>query len=241
MSEVNNSDQDKVETVAMQRVDAAGWPADTAVMPQATLREPAEATADTMVMPRNADTEVIPQAASQQDAQAPGDTTVMPQAASAAAPDAASSDAQTPSVRPAVPRTDIPLDELARQRQAAGEEPRQAHPLGDNTVPMYTGAQAGPVAAASSAPAVIHTPAPSGVSTGTVVLGALLVVLGVAAIIMAGMVPNWPFGAVDPWVVAAVSIGVVGVALVVIAIVWAIVNATASARRDRDKSADATH
>ena len=106
---------------------------------------------------------------------------------------------------------------------------------------MYTGAQAGPVAATSSAPAVIHTPAPSGVSTGTVVLGALLVVLGVAAIIMAGMVPNWPFGAVDPWVVAAVSIGVVGVALVVIAIVWAIVNATASARRDRDKSADATH
>ena len=236
MSEVNNSDQDKVETVAMQQVDAAERPADTAVMPQATLREPAEATADTMVMPRNADTEVIPQAASQQDAQAPGDTTVMPQAASAAAPDA-----QTPSVRPAVPRTDIPLDELARQRQAAGEEPRQAHPLGDNTVPMYTGAQAGPVAAASSAPAVIHTPAPSGVSTGTVVLGALLVVLGVAAIIMAGMVPNWPFGAVDPWVVAAVSIGVVGVALVVIAIVWAIVNATASARRDRDKSADATH
>ena len=236
MSEVNNSDQDKVETVAMQQVDAAERPADTAVMPQATLREPAEATADTMVMPRNADTEVIPQAASQQDAQAPGDTTVMPQAASAAAPDA-----QTPSVRPAVQRTDIPLDELARQRQAAGEEPRQAHPLGDNTVPMYTGAQAGPVAAASSAPAVIHTPAPSGVSTGTVVLGALLVVLGVAAIIMAGMVPNWPFGAVDPWVVAAVSIGVVGVALVVIAIVWAIVNATASARRDRDKSADATH
>ena len=236
MSEVNNSDQDKVETVAMQQVDAAERPADTAVMPQATLREPAEATADTMVMPRNADTEVIPQAASQQDAQAPGDTTVMPQAASAAAPDA-----QTPSVRPAVPRTDIPLDELARQRQTAGEEPRQAHPLGDNTVPMYTGAQAGPVAATSSAPAVIHTPAPSGVSTGTVVLGALLVVLGVAAIIMAGMVPNWPFGAVDPWVVAAVSIGVVGVALVVIAIVWAIVNATASARRDRDKSADATH
>ncbi|MCI5861177.1 hypothetical protein [Bifidobacterium boum] len=236
MSEVNNSDQDKVETVAMQQVDAAERPADTAVMPQATLREPAEATADTMVMPRNADTEVIPQAASQQDAQAPGDTTVMPQAASAAAPDA-----QTPSVRPAVPRTDIPLDELARQRQAAGEEPRQAHPLGDNTVPMYTGAQAGPVASTSSAPAVIHTPAPSGVSTGTVVLGALLVVLGVAAIIMAGMVPNWPFGAVDPWVVAAVSIGVVGVALVVIAIVWAIVNATASARRDRDKSADATH
>lgn len=236
MSEVNNSDQDKVETVAVQQVDAAERPADTAVMPQATLREPAEATADTMVMPRNADTEVIPQAASQQDAQAPGDTTVMPQAASAAAPDA-----QTPSVRPAVPRTDIPLDELARQRQTAGEEPRQAHPLGDNTVPMYTGAQAGPVAATSSAPAVIHTPAPSGVSTGTVVLGALLVVLGVAAIIMAGMVPNWPFGAVDPWVVAAVSIGVVGVALVVIAIVWAIVNATASARRDRDKSADATH
>ena len=236
MSEVNNSDQDKVETVAMQQVDAAERPADTAVMPQATLREPAEATADTMVMPRNADTEVIPQAASQQDAQAPGDTTVMPQAASAAAPDA-----QTPSVRPAVPRTDIPLDELARQRQTAGEEPRQAHPLGDNTVPMYTGAQAGPVAATSSAPAVIHTPAPSGVSTGTVVLGALLVVLGVAAIIMAGMVPNWPFGAVDPWVVAAVSIGVVGVALVIIAIVWAIVNATASARRDRDKSADATH
>ena len=236
MSEVNNSDQDKVETVVMQQVDAAERPADTAVMPQATLREPAEATADTMVMPRNADTEVIPQAASQQDAQAPGDTTVMPQSASAAAPDA-----QTPSVRPAVPRTDIPLDELARQRQAAGEEPRQAHPLGDNTVPMYTGAQAGPVASTSSAPSVIHTPAPSGVSTGTVVLGALLVVLGVAAIIMAGMVPNWPFGAVDPWVVAAVSIGVVGVALVVIAIVWAIVNATASARRDRDKSADATH
>ncbi|KAB8299744.1 hypothetical protein [Bifidobacterium apri] len=241
MSEVNNSDQDKVETVAMQQVDAAERPADTAVMPQATLREPAEATADTMVMPRNADTEVIPQAASQQDAQAPGDTTVMPQTASTAEPDVASSDAQTPSVHPAAPRTDIPLDELARQRQTAGEEPQQSHPLGDNTVPMYTGTPAGPVTAASSTAAVIRTPAPSGVNAGTVVLGVLLVVLGVAAIVMAGMVPNWPFGQVDPWVVAAVSIGVAGVALVVIAIVWAIINATASARRDRDKSADAVH
>ncbi|MFR0568825.1 hypothetical protein ACLUXI_02105 [Bifidobacterium apri] len=195
MSEVNNSDQDKVETVAMQQVDAAERPADTAVMPQtASTAEPDVATTAEA---------------------APGST--------------------------AAPRTDIPLDELARQRQTAGEEPQQSHPLGGNTVPIYTGAPADPAALAPSTAAVIRTPAPSGVNAGTVVLGVLLVVLGVAAIVMAGMVPNWPFGQVDPWVVAAVSIGVAGVALVVIAIVWAIINATASARRDRDKSADAVH
>lgn len=211
MSEVNNSDQDKVETVAMQQVDAAEQLADTTVMPQT---------------------------ASHQDTEASRDTTVMPQTASTAEPDAATT-AEAASGSTAAPRTDIPLDELARQRQTAGEEPQQSHPLGDNTVPMYTGTPVGSVTAAPSTAAVIRTPAPSGVNAGTVVLGVLLVVLGVAAIVMAGMVPNWPFGQVDPWVVAAVSIGVAGVALVVIAIVWAIINATASARRDRDKSADA--
>ena len=55
---------------------------------------------------------------------------------------------------------------------------------------------------------------------------------GAVAIVMAGMVPNWPFGAVDPWVAAAVSIGAVGVTLVVIAIIWAVTNAVSSRRRE---------
>ena len=133
-----------------------------------------------------------------------------------------------------VPRGGIPLDELARRRQQAADEAhRQSHPLGDNTVPMYTGAPLSPAeATVPAAPPVIHTPAPTGVSAGTVVLGVLLVLLGAVAIVMAGMVPNWPFGAVDPWVAAAVSIGAVGVTLVVIAIIWAVTNAVSSRRRE---------
>ena len=80
---------------------------------------------------------------------------------------------------------------------------------------MYTGApfRSAETTAPVEAASVIHTPAPT--------------------IVMAGMVPNWPFGAVDPWVAAAVSIGAVGVTLVVIAIIWAVTNAVSSRRRER--------
>ncbi|MEJ5920955.1 hypothetical protein [Bifidobacterium thermophilum] len=206
MSEAKN--QDTVETVAMQQV-AAEPVADTRVLPQAAS-QPNTASEDTARMD-SGQTDTV-----RLDTVQDAPTRTMP--------------------RPSAPRGDIPLDELARQRQqAADQEPRQAHPLGDNTVPMYTGAQVRPSQAAQPVePLAIRTPAPTGVSAGTVVLGVLLVLLGVAAVAMAGMVPDWPFGAVDPWIVAAVGIGVVGVALVVIAIIWAVANAVSSRRRERE-------
>lgn len=231
MSEVK--EQDTVETVTMQHVNVDEPVAETKVMPQA---EPEEA-ARTEVMPQTssmdaAQTQVVPQAVSREDATQP--VTRRPEPVEQSEP-SGPSDSHEPS-RSSVPRGGIPLDELARRRQQAADEAhRQSHPLGDNTVPMYTGAPSR--SAEATAPvepaSVIHTPVPTGVSAGTVVLGVLLVLLGAVAIVMAGMVPNWPFGAVDPWVAAAVSIGAVGVTLVVIAIIWAVTNAVSSRRRER--------
>lgn len=231
MSEVK--EQDTVETVTMQHVNVDEPVAETKVMPQA---EPEDA-ARTEVMPQTssmdaAQTQVVPQAVSREDATRP--VARRPEPVEQSEP-SEPSDSHEPSGS-SVPRGGIPLDELARRRQQAADEAhRQSHPLGDNTVPMYTGAPLRP--AETTAPvepaSVIHTPAPTGVSAGTVVLGVLLVLLGAVAIVMAGMVPNWPFGAVDPWVAAAVSIGAVGVTLVVIAIIWAVTNAVSSRRRER--------
>ncbi|MGN0108627.1 MAG: hypothetical protein ACI38B_00885 [Bifidobacterium sp.] len=228
MSEAKN--RDTVETVTMQHVNADEPVADTKIMPQA---EPDDATR-TEVMPQTsrmmdtAQTQVVSQSVSQEDATRPMSRRSEPVEQFEPSEPSESSGSS-------VPRGGIPLDELARRRQqAANEAHRQSHPLGDNTVPMYTGApfkSAEATASAQPTP-VIHTPAPTGVSAGTVVLGVLLVLLGAVAIVMAGMVPNWPFGAVDPWVAVAVSIGVVGVALVVIAIIWAVTNAVSS-RRER--------
>lgn len=231
MSEVK--EQDTVETVTMQHVNVDEPVAETKVMPQA---EPEDA-ARTEVMPQTssmdaAQTQVVPQAVSREDATQP--VARRPEPVEQSEP-SETSDSHEPSGS-SVPRGGIPLDELARRRQQAADEAhRQSHPLGDNTVPMYTGAPFRPAeATAPVEPAsVIHTPAPTGVSAGTVVLGVLLVLLGAVAIVMAGMVPNWPFGAVDPWVAAAVSIGAVGVTLVVIAIIWAVTNAVSSRRRER--------
>ena len=231
MSEVK--EQDTVETVTMQHVNVDEPVAETKVMPQA---EPEDAVR-TEVMPQTssmdaAQTQVVPQAVSREDATQP--VARRPEPVEQSEP-SETSDSHEPSGS-SVPRGGIPLDELARRRQQAADEAhRQSHPLGDNTVPMYTGAPFRPAeATAPVEPAsVIHTPAPTGVSAGTVVLGVLLVLLGAVAIVMAGMVPNWPFGAVDPWVAAAVSIGAVGVTLVVIAIIWAVTNAVSSRRRER--------
>ncbi len=231
MSEVK--EQDTVETVTMQHINVDEPVAGTKVMPQA---EPEDA-ARTEVMPQTssmdaAQTQVVPQAVSREDATQPVARRSEPIEQSEPSE---TSDSHEPSGS-SVPRGGIPLDELARRRQQAADEAhRQSHPLGDNTVPMYTGAPFRPAeATAPVEPAsVIHTPAPTGVSAGTVVLGVLLVLLGAVAIVMAGMVPNWPFGAVDPWVAAAVSIGAVGVTLVVIAIIWAVTNAVSSRRRER--------
>lgn len=231
MSEVK--EQDTVETVTMQHVNVDEPVAETKVMPQA---EPEDA-ARTEVMPQTssmdaAQTQVVPQAVSREDATQP--VARRPEPVEQSEP-SEPSDSHEPSGS-SVPRGGIPLDELARRRQQVADEAhRQSHPLGDNTVPMYTGAPFRPAeATAPVEPAsVIHTPAPTGVSAGTVVLGVLLVLLGAVAIVMAGMVPNWPFGAVDPWVAAAVSIGAVGVTLVVIAIIWAVTNAVSSRRRER--------
>lgn len=222
-------DRDTVETVTMQHVNADEPVADTKIMPQA---EPDDA-ARTEVMPQTsrmmdaAQTQVVSQSVSREDATRPMDQRSEPveqfEPSEPSEPSGPSGSS--------VPRGGIPLDELARRRQqTANEAHRQSHPLGDNTVPMYTGAPLKSAEATASAQPtpVIHTPAPTGVSAGTVVLGVLLVLLGAVAIVMAGMVPNWPFGAVDPWVAAAVSIGVVGVALVVIAIIWAVTNAVSS-------------
>lgn len=230
MSEVK--EQDTVETVTMQHVNVDEPVAETKVMPQA---EPEDAVR-TEVMPQTssmdaAQTQVVPQAVSREDATQP--VARRPEPVEQSEP-SEPSDSHEPSGS-SVPRGGIPLDELARRRQQAADEAhRQSHPLGDNTVPMYTGAPFRPAeATAPVEPAsVIHTPAPTGVSAGTVVLGVLLVLLGAVAIVMAGMVPNWPFGAVDPWVAAAVSIGAVGVTLVVIAIIWAVTNAVSSRRRE---------
>ena len=179
-----------------------------------------------------AQTQVVPQAVSREDATQPVARRSEPIEQSEPSEP---SDSHEPSGS-SVPRGGIPLDELARRRQQAADEAhRQSHPLGDNTVPMYTGApfRSAEATAPVEPASVIHTPAPTGVSAGTVVLGVLLVLLGAVAIVMAGMVPNWPFGAVDPWVAAAVSIGAVGVTLVVIAIIWAVTNAVSSRRRER--------
>ena len=230
MSEVK--EQDTVETVTMQHVNVDEPVAETKVMPQAELEDAAR----TEVMPQTssmdaAQTQVVPQAVSREDATQP--VARRPEPVEQSEP-SETSDSHEPSGS-SVPRGGIPLDELARRRQQAADEAhRQSHPLGDNTVPMYTGAPFRPAeATAPVEPAsVIHTPAPTGVSAGTVVLGVLLVLLGAVAIVMAGMVPNWPFGAVDPWVAAAVSIGAVGVTLVVIAIIWAVTNAVSSRRRE---------
>ena len=198
-------DRDTIETVTMQHINADEPVAETKVMSQSVSQEDA-----TRPVARR------PEPVEQSEPSEP-------------------SDSHEPSGS-SVPRGGIPLDELARRRQQAADEAhRQSHPLGDNTVPMYTGAPCR--SAETTAPvepaSVIHTPAPTGVSAGTVVLGVLLVLLGAVAIVMAGMVPNWPFGAVDPWVAAAVSIGAVGVTLVVIAIIWAVTNAVSSRRRER--------
>ena len=197
-------DRDTIETVTMQHINADEPVAETKVMSQSVSQEDA-----TRPVARR------PEPVEQSEPSEP-------------------SDSHEPSGS-SVPRGGIPLDELARRRQQAADEAhRQSHPLGDNTVPMYTGAPLRPAeATVPAAPPVIHTPAPTGVSAGTVVLGVLLVLLGAVAIVMAGMVPNWPFGAVDPWVAAAVSIGAVGVTLVVIAIIWAVTNAVSSRRRER--------
>lgn len=231
MSEVK--EQDTVETVTMQHVNVDEPVAETKVMPQA---EPEDA-ARTEVMPQTssmdaAQTQVVPQAVSREDATRP--VARRPEPVEQSEP-SEPSDSHEPSGS-SVPRGGIPLDELARRRQQAADEAhRQSHPLGDNTVPMYTGApfRSAETTAPVEPASVIHTPAPTGVSAGTVVLGVLLVLLGAVAIVMAGMVPNWPFGAVDPWVAAAVSIGAVGVTLVVIAIIWAVTNAVSSRRRER--------
>ena len=217
MSEVK--EQDTVETVTMQHVNVDEPVAETKVMPQTSSMDAAQ-------------TQVVPQAVSREDATQPVARRSEPIEQSEPSEP---SDSHEPSGS-SVPRGGIPLDELARRRQQAADEAhRQSHPLGDNTVPMYTGAPFRPAeATAPVEPAsVIHTPAPTGVSAGTVVLGVLLVLLGAVAIVMAGMVPNWPFGAVDLWVAAAVSIGAVGVTLVVIAIIWAVTNAVSSRRRER--------
>lgn len=203
MSEVK--EQDTVETVTMQHVNVDEPVAETKVMSQSVSQEDA-----TRPVARR------PEPVEQSEPSEP-------------------SDSHEPSGS-SVPRGGIPLDELARRRQQAADEAhRQSHPLGDNTVPMYTGApfRSAETTAPVEPASVIHTPAPTGVSAGTVVLGVLLVLLGAVAIVMAGMVPNWPFGAVDPWVAAAVSIGAVGVTLVVIAIIWAVTNAVSSRRRER--------
>lgn len=217
MSEVK--EQDTVETVTMRHVNVDEPVAETKVMPQTSSMDAAQ-------------TQVVPQAVSREDAIQP--VARRPEPVEQSEP-SEPSDSHEPSGS-SVPRGGIPLDELARRRQQVADEARrQSHPLGDNTVPMYTGAPfrsaeaTVPVEPAS----VIHAPAPTGVSAGTVVLGVLLVLLGAVAIVMAGMVPNWPFGAVDPWVAAAVSIGAVGVMLVVIAIIWAVTNAVSSRRRER--------
>lgn len=231
MSEVK--EQDTVETVTMQHINADEPVAETKVMPQA---EPEDA-ARTEVMPQTssmdaAQTQVVPQAVSREDATRP--VARRPEPVEQSEP-SEPSDSHEPSGS-SVPRGGIPLDELARRRQQAADEAhRQSHPLGDNTVPMYTGApfRSAETTAPVEPASVIHTPAPTGVSAGTVVLGVLLVLLGAVAIVMAGMVPNWPFGAVDPWVAAAVSISAVGVTLVVIAIIWAVTNAVSSRRRER--------
>ncbi|WP_304326634.1 hypothetical protein [Bifidobacterium thermacidophilum] len=231
MSEVK--EQDTVETVTMRHINADEPVAETKVMPQA---EPEDA-ARTEVMPQTssmdaAQTQVVPQAVSREDATRP--VARRPEPVEQSEP-SEPSDLHEPSGS-SVPRGGIPLDELARRRQQAADEAhRQSHPLGDNTVPMYTGApfRSAETTAPVEPASVIHTPAPTGVSAGTVVLGVLLVLLGAVAIVMAGMVPNWPFGAVDPWVAAAVSIGAVGVTLVVIAIIWAVTNAVSSRRRER--------
>lgn len=231
MSEVK--EQDTVETVTMRHVNVDEPVAETKVMPQA---EPEDA-ARTEVMPQTssmdaAQTQVVPQAVSREDATQP--VARRPEPVEQSEP-SEPSDSHEPSGS-SVPRGGIPLDELARRRQQTADEThRQSHPLGDNTVPMYTGApfRSAETTAPVEPASVIHTPAPTGVSAGTVVLGVLLVLLGAVAIVMAGMVPNWPFGAVDPWVAAAVSIGAVGVTLVVIAIIWAVTNAVSSRRRER--------
>ena len=231
MSEVK--EQDTVETVTMRHVNVGEPVAETKVMPQA---EPEDA-AGTEVMPQTssmdaAQTQVVPQAVSREDATQP--VARRPEPVEQSEP-SEPSDSHEPSGS-SVPRGGIPLDELARRRQQVADEARrQSHPLGDNTVPMYTGApfRSAEATAPVEPASVIHTPAPTGVSAGTVVLGVLLVLLGAVAIVMAGMVPNWPFGAVDPWVAAAVSIGAVGVTLVVIAIIWAVTNAVSSRRRER--------
>ena len=231
MSEVK--EQDTVETVTMRHVNVDEPVAESKVMPQA---EPEDA-ARTEVMPQTssmdaAQTQVVPQAVSREDATQP--VARRPEPVEQSEP-SEPSDSHEPSGS-SVPRGGIPLDELARRRQQVADEARrQSHPLGDNTVPMYTGApfKSAETTAPVEPASVIHTPAPTGVSAGTVVLGVLLVLLGAVAIVMAGMVPNWPFGAVDPWVAAAVSIGAVGVTLVVIAIIWAVTNAVSSRRRER--------
>ena len=217
MSEVK--EQDTVETVTMQHVNVDEPVAETKVMPQTSSMDAAQ-------------TQVVPQAVSREDATQPVARRSEPIEQSEPSEP---SDSHGPSGS-SVPRGGIPLDELARRRQQAADEAhRQSHPLGDNTVPMYTGApfRSAEATAPVEPASVIHTPAPTGVSAGTVVLGVLLVLLGAVAIVMAGMVPNWPFGAVDPWVAAAVSIGAVGVTLVVIAIIWAVTNAVSSRRRER--------
>lgn len=217
MSEVK--EQDTVETVTMRHVNADEPVAETKVMPQTSSMDAAQ-------------TQVVPQAVSREDATQP--VARRPEPVEQSEP-SEPSDSHEPSGS-SVPRGGIPLDELARRRQQVADEARrQSHPLGDNTVPMYTGApfRSAEATAPVEPASVIHAPAPTGVSAGTVVLGVLLVLLGAVAIVMAGMVPNWPFGAVDPWVAAAVSIGAVGVTLVVIAIIWAVTNAVSSRRRER--------
>ena len=216
MSEVK--EQDTVETVTMQHVNVDEPVAETKVMPQTSSMDAAQ-------------TQVVPQAVSREDATQPVARRSEPIEQSEPSEP---SDSHEPSGS-SVPRGGIPLDELARRRQQAADEAhRQSHPLGDNTVPMYTGApfRSAEATAPVEPASVIHTPAPTGVSAGTVVLGVLLVLLGAVAIVMAGMVPNWPFGAVDPWVAAEVSIGASGVTLVVIAIIWAVTNAVSSRRRE---------
>ena len=217
MSEVK--EQDTVETVTMRHINADEPVAETKVMPQTSSMDAAQ-------------TQVVPQAVSREDATQP--VARRPEPVEQSEP-SEPSDSHEPSGS-SVPRGGIPLDELARRRQQVADEARrQSHPLGDNTVPMYTGApfRSAEATAPVEPASVIHAPAPTGVSAGTVVLGVLLVLLGAVAIVMAGMVPNWPFGAVDPWVAAAVSIGAVGVTLVVIAIIWAVTNAVSSRRRER--------
>ena len=217
MSEVK--EQDTVETVTMRHVNVDEPVAETKVMPQTSSMDAAQ-------------TQVVPQAVSREDAIQP--VARRPEPVEQSEP-SEPSDSHEPSGS-SVPRGGIPLDELARRRQQVADEARrQSHPLGDNTVPMYTGApfRSAEATAPVEPASVIHAPAPTGVSAGTVVLGVLLVLLGAVAIVMAGMVPNWPFGAVDPWVAAAVSIGAVGVTLVVIAIIWAVTNAVSSRRRER--------